>query len=229
MPASEILGRSIKMGKIKSDTIEGNNIVYIPSNRISLLVYYRNNIYHMLLMPSLVVLIVQKNNGIDDNELLSQIKRLYPMISNSFFLRWELEEIPSLLKLLCAELTTQGLIIEKDGCYYPSLKSIKTILILGNHSLEILQCLSIILLKLKNKKNYDRKYLEINSYRTYQSVVMRQYSCSTGFFDKTVFSRIISSLREEGYINIENGVSEGSVKDTLLLVSKLLTDYKSSH
>lgn len=202
-------------------------IIYIPNDRISLLVYYRNNMYHMLLMPSLIGLVIQKNSGISGNELSNQVRRLYPILRSSLFLHWELREIPKLVELLCTELVQQDLIKVKEGCYYSCLSASEAMLILGNHSLEILLCLSEVLLKLKNRESYDRKSLETDSYRSYQNLETAQYYCSVGFLDRAVFSRIISSLREEGYIDIENIVDIDNIENTLLLLSRLLADSNS--
>lgn len=61
-----------------------------------LMTYYRNNIAHMLVLPSLMAAIVTQHRHISREALLQHVDVLYPMLKAELFLRWERDELARL-------------------------------------------------------------------------------------------------------------------------------------
>ncbi|VTN13194.1 Glycerol-3-phosphate acyltransferase [Raoultella terrigena] len=68
--ASELIDHALKMNKfeVEKDTI--GDIIILPREQAVLMTYYRNNIAHMLMMPSLLAAIVTQHRRITRAEVL---------------------------------------------------------------------------------------------------------------------------------------------------------------
>ncbi|SQA98224.1 Glycerol-3-phosphate acyltransferase [Cedecea neteri] len=73
--------------EVEKDTI--GDIIILPREQAVLMTYYRNNIMHMLVLPSLMASIITQHRHISRAELLRQIEVVYPMLKAELFLRWE--------------------------------------------------------------------------------------------------------------------------------------------
>ncbi|WP_216820083.1 hypothetical protein, partial [Zoogloea sp. LCSB751] len=76
--------------------------------------YYRNNITHMLMLPSLMAAIITQHRRISRQELLRHIQAIYPMLKAELFLRWSNDELAAELDKMSAEMRRQGLITIHD-------------------------------------------------------------------------------------------------------------------
>jgi len=81
--ASELIDHALRMNKfeVEQDTI--GEIIILPREQAILMTYYRNNLMHMLILPSLLAQMVTQRRHITRDELLRQVTLLYPMVFSS--------------------------------------------------------------------------------------------------------------------------------------------------
>ncbi|PZL94693.1 glycerol-3-phosphate 1-O-acyltransferase, partial [Pantoea graminicola] len=115
LSAEALLDHAMGMNKFESEKDSIGDIIILPREQAVLMTYYRNNIHHMLVMPSLIAAIVQQHQTLSEAELLRQVSLIYPMLKSELFLRWQTDELPQLLADLCQELARQGLITREAG------------------------------------------------------------------------------------------------------------------
>ena len=112
--ASELIDHALKMNKfeVEKDTI--GDIIILPREQAVLMTYYRNNIAHMLMLPSLLAAIITQHRRITRAEVLRHVEMFYPLLKAELFLRWEKAELAGVIDALAAEMQRQGLIVLSD-------------------------------------------------------------------------------------------------------------------
>ncbi|MCX2959177.1 MAG: glycerol-3-phosphate 1-O-acyltransferase, partial [Serratia symbiotica] len=88
--------------------------IILPREQAVLMTYYRNNIHHLLVLPSLIATIVMHHRKVSRSELLRQIDLIYPMLKAELFLHYEKEQLAEVLQPLINEMIRQQLICGKN-------------------------------------------------------------------------------------------------------------------
>ncbi|KJV49118.1 glycerol-3-phosphate acyltransferase [Pantoea sp. BL1] len=201
MTAEALLDHAMGMNKFETEKDSIGDIIILPREQAVLMTYYRNNIHHMLVMPSLIAAIVQQHREISEAELLRQVSLVYPMLKSELFLRWDNAELPGVLNALCAEMARQGLITEHDGQLRMNPARHRSLQLLAAGIRETLQRFAITFAILSAKPTINRGTLEKESRTLAQRLSVLHGINAPEFFDKAVFTALVLSLRDEGYIS----------------------------
>ncbi|MGK3128746.1 glycerol-3-phosphate 1-O-acyltransferase PlsB [Pantoea sp. C8B4] len=201
MSAEALLDHAMGMNKFETEQDNIGDIIILPREQAVLMTYYRNNIHHMLVMPSLIAAVVQQHREISVAELLRQVSLVYPMLKSELFLRWDNAELPGVLNALCAEMARQGLITEHDGQLRMNPARHRSLQLLAAGIRETLQRFAITFAILSAKPTINRGTLEKESRTLAQRLSVLHGINAPEFFDKAVFTALVLSLRDEGYIS----------------------------
>lgn len=201
MTAEALLDHAMGMNKFETEKDSIGDIIILPREQAVLMTYYRNNIHHMLVMPSLIAAIVQQHREITEAELLRQVSLVYPMLKSELFLRWDNAELPDVLNALCAEMARQGLITAQDGQLRMNPVRHRSLQLLAAGIRETLQRFAITFAILSAKPTINRGTLEKESRTLAQRLSVLHGINAPEFFDKAVFTTLVLSLRDEGYIS----------------------------
>lgn len=201
LSAEALLDHAMGMNKFETEQDSIGEIIILPREQAVLMTYYRNNIHHMLVMPSLIAAIVQQHREISEAELLRQVSLVYPMLKSELFLRWDSAELPALLNALCAEMARQGLITVQEVQLKMSAARYRTLQLLAAGIRETLQRFAITFAILSAKPTINRGTLEKESRTLAQRLSVLHGINAPEFFDKAVFTALVLSLRDEGYIS----------------------------
>ncbi|WP_336699883.1 glycerol-3-phosphate 1-O-acyltransferase PlsB [Pantoea dispersa] len=201
LSAEALLDHAMGMNKFETEQDSIGEIIILPREQAVLMTYYRNNIHHMLVMPSLIAAILQQHREISEAELLRQVSLVYPMLKSELFLRWDSAELPALLNALCAEMARQGLITVQEGQLKMSAARYRTLQLLAAGIRETLQRFAITFAILSAKPTINRGTLEKESRTLAQRLSVLHGINAPEFFDKAVFTALVLSLRDEGYIS----------------------------
>ncbi|MDU3156280.1 MAG: glycerol-3-phosphate 1-O-acyltransferase PlsB, partial [Hafnia alvei] len=74
--AEELLQHALQMDKFEVEKDNIGELIILPREQAVLMTYYRNNIQHMLVLPSLIANMVMNHNSISRTELLRQVDLL---------------------------------------------------------------------------------------------------------------------------------------------------------
>lgn len=196
-----LLDSALAMNKFETEQDNIGDIVILPREQAVLMTYYRNNIHHMLVLPSLIAAIVQQHRQLSRAELLRQVSVIYPMLKSELFLRWHREELPEVLDALIAELARQGLIsVDESQLRFAPARS-RTLQLLAAGVRETLQRYAITFSILSANPSINRGSLEKESRTMAQRLSVLHGINAPEFFDKAVFSSLVLTLRDEGYIS----------------------------
>ncbi|EIC82817.1 glycerol-3-phosphate 1-O-acyltransferase PlsB [Serratia sp. M24T3] len=201
LTADQLLDHALNMNKFQVEKDNIGDIIILPRDQAVLMTYYRNNIHHLLVMPSLLASIVLHHNTVSKTEVLRQVELIYPMIKAELFMHYSKEQLPALLEVLSAELVRQELIlIDGDQLMLNPLRS-RPLQLLAAGVRETLQRFAITLSLLSNNPSISRGALEKESRIMAQRLSVLHGINAPEFFDKAVFTTLVGTLRDEGYIN----------------------------
>ncbi|WP_075182883.1 glycerol-3-phosphate 1-O-acyltransferase PlsB [Pantoea sp. 1.19] len=221
--ADALLQHALSMNKFETEQDNIGEIIILPREQAVLMTYYRNNIHHMLLLPSLIAAMVQQHRTLPRAELLRQISVLYPMLQSELFLRWTLAELPAVLDALIDELTRQGLLVSDAQQISTVPSRFRTLQLLAAGVRETLQRYAITFAILSANPAINRGTLEKESRTLAQRLSVLHGINAPEFFDKAVFSTLVLTLRDEGYISDSGDASVEQTMKVYQLLADLIT------
>ncbi len=223
LSAEALLGHALGMNKFESEKDSIGDIIILPREQAVLMTYYRNNIHHMLVMPSLIAAIVQQHQTLSEAELLRQVSLVYPMLKSELFLRWQTDELPQLLTDVSQELARQGLITFEAGELRFTAARYRTLQLLAAGVRETLQRYAITFSILSAKPTINRGTLEKESRTLAQRLSVLHGINAPEFFDKAVFTSLVLTLRDEGYISDSGDADVAQTLATWHILADLVT------
>lgn len=221
--AHELLEHALAMNKfsVEQDTI--GEIIYLSREQAVLMTYYRNNIQHLFILPSLVASIVIGNPGIHRQQLLRRINLLYPLLKAELFMHHQNQALGPVIDELITELARQGLIIQNDTGLTLNATRAQTLQLLAASARETLQRYAITFSLLQVNPQINRGTLEKESRIMAQRLSVLHGINAPEFFDKAVFSTLVATLRHEGYISDSGDAIGEKVTEMVVILSELLT------
>ncbi|MFB6434919.1 MAG: glycerol-3-phosphate 1-O-acyltransferase PlsB [Candidatus Malihini olakiniferum] len=220
--AQELLEHALAMNKfeVKKDTI--GDIITMTHEQAILMTYYRNNIQHLLVLPSMIASIIIHCERITVNELTSQMLLIYRLIQAELFLHFSKEALPAVIKTLTAELVRQDLILIKQDRLVLNPPRIRTLQLLAAGVRETLQRYTITLSLLGSKPEMNRSTLEKESRNIANRLSVLHGTNAPELFDKAVFSTLVATLRQDGYIS-DSSMDTGNTLELYRILSDLIT------
>ena len=97
------------LNKVTINQDSFGDIISLTDSAILELRYYRNNILHTFILPSLVCRLLERNAKISQDDLLGQIQRLVQLLKTDLFLWQSAEDVEQQVKAVCQFLTEQNI------------------------------------------------------------------------------------------------------------------------
>lgn len=223
MSAGEMLEHALSMNKFETEHDNIGDIIILPREQAVLMTYYRNNVQHLLVIPALIATIIQQHHGLSQAELLRQVSTIYPMLKSELFLHWDKADLPSLLTNLTAEMARQQLIIIDGNTLQLNPPRFRTLQLLSASVRETLQRYAIAFSILSTNPSINRGTLEKESRIMAQRLSVLHGINAPEFFDKGVFSTLVLTLRNEGYINDTGDAATAQNQKVYELLAALVT------
>jgi glycerol-3-phosphate O-acyltransferase len=221
--ADALIDHALQMNKfeVEKDTI--GDIIILPREQAVLMTYYRNNIMHMLVLPSLLAAIITQHRHIDRAELLRQVEVLYPMLKAELFLRWEKADLAVEIDALVNEMVRQGLVTVSGEEVQINPTRSRTLQLLAAGVRETLQRYAITFWLLSANPSINRGTLERESRTVAQRLSMLHGINAPEFFDKAVFTSLVLTLRDEGYISDTGDAEPTQTMQVYQMLADLVT------
>ncbi|MGP1939196.1 MAG: glycerol-3-phosphate 1-O-acyltransferase PlsB [Arsenophonus sp. ET-DL9-MAG3] len=202
--AEQLLKEALKLNKFRIERDNIGDIIMFSCKNAILMTYYRNNVMHLLVLPSLVVNIILHNQNIQRQDIDYQVTLIYPFLKAELFMRYSIEELPKSIDILLIELVRQQLILlTSDGFITINPTRIHVIQLLAAVTKEMLQRYAIALSLLSSIPEISKGMLEKESRILAQRLSLLHGMNAPEFFDKAVFSTLVNTLKQENYINGE--------------------------
>ena len=198
-------------------------IIRLERSSAVLMTYYRNNIQHLFVLPSLIASIVIHHEAIQQSLLLQAVKKIYPFLKSELFMDFAEVEIEPLLKQILAELQRQELINLHENVISINKRNIRSLQLLAAGVREIIQRYYITLDFLLADPTIARGSLEKESQSVAQRLSVLHGINAPEFFDKAVFSAFIASLKENGYFSDNEGAESSKIEELAAMLKPLLS------
>ncbi|HEX5362592.1 MAG TPA: glycerol-3-phosphate 1-O-acyltransferase PlsB, partial [Fluviicoccus sp.] len=184
------------------------DLVCVADNQAVFLTYFRNNILHLYIIPSLVACLVQQNGEILREQLVRVISSLYPYLQSELFLGFDASEIESLVNRHVDALTDFGLMTSENGTVnspHPNTEAFAQLVVLGEAVKESMEryYMTITLLTQRGSGHVKQKQLEdLCSLLAQRLSVLYEFN-SPEFFDKGIFRNFIETLKKVGFLRVD--------------------------
>lgn len=223
--AEQLLEHALQMDKFEVEKDSMGDIIILPREHAVLMTYYRNNIHHLLVLPSLIASIVLHHEAISRHQIHEQVTQIYPFLKAELFMRFDSGSLVEMVDTLIDELNRQKLVCLKDDDIVTiNSPRIRPLQLLAAGVRETLQRYAITLSLLNTTPEISRNTLEKESRMLAQRLSVLHGINAPEFFDKAVFSILVETLREEGYIdNDENHIFTANAKKLYSVISRLMS------
>ncbi|RUO23378.1 glycerol-3-phosphate 1-O-acyltransferase [Aliidiomarina iranensis] len=195
------------MNKFEITENSSGSVVSVNQTQAVTLTYYRNNILHLFIVPALLARFARKGQAFTVAEATSFIGKVYPMLEAELFLNRHASELELWVAALCEEFVQQGWLVSHNAQLSVVAKNQSgyvQLTLLANAAEETLVRYAIVLELLQQSDALSRGDLEQHSESVGARIGARHGIDAPEFYDKRVFSTLVSTLKAEGYVAISD-------------------------
>ena len=215
LSGKEIIAYGLKLKLIKRIQHVLGDIIAIEDNQAVLLTYFRNNILHAFVLPSLIAALVEHNGKIGQGDLINVIRTLYPFLKAELFLKWKDAELKDQILQYVDALVKANLIqMDAEGILNSPVRNSEDHNQLAVLAAPVMQSLeryymTLALITQRGSGNISTRQVEDLSHLLGQRLSVLYEFNSPEFFDKSLFQGFIKVLTQQGYIstNEEGGLT----------------------
>jgi glycerol-3-phosphate O-acyltransferase len=221
--AEEMFEHAKEMGKFVITTDDVGEMVGLTTEQAALMTYYRNNIQHLLIVPAIVARILLKHNRISTDEVLMQVKLLFPLIKSELFLYHNEDQLTEYVNNIIAMYVELNLISNSTGKLMLNYLKMSGLQLLASSSRDTLQRYVIAFSLLQKDPTISRAKLEKEGRLIAERLSVLHGINAPEFFDKGVFSTLVASLREQGYLDDKDGANLSKIETMNKILKPLIT------
>lgn len=201
--AKELLDQAIELNKFEVSEDKLGQIISLDRYQAILLTYYRNNILHLLALPSLVAALIDRCEGLGESEIIGRCVDIYPLLQRELFLHFPEEAIPERVSELLAVFEQEQLILRQEGGFWVNPSNQMRLLLLAESIQETLQRYAIVVTRLMAQPGIEAEQLEADAMMMAERLGTLHGINAPEFFDQKLFTTLIHTLRSEGYLDPE--------------------------
>ncbi|XKM13139.1 glycerol-3-phosphate 1-O-acyltransferase PlsB [Orbaceae bacterium ac157xtp] len=222
--AEELFEHAKEMGKFVITSDDAGEIISLTQDQAVLMTYYRNNIQHLIMIPSIIARIIVKHNRISQDELMEQIQLLYPLLKAELFIYYNEEQLLTFINQILQVFVEQNLINYTPGRITLNYLKIASFELIAANSRDTLQRYAIAFSLLQNDPTISRSALEKEGRMIAERLSVLHGINAPEFFDKGVFATLVSTLREQGYLDDKNEANVDKIETMNAILKPLITN-----
>jgi glycerol-3-phosphate O-acyltransferase len=203
----EIIAYGIELGVIETRENPLGDIIGVIPDQSSLLTYFRNNISHLVAVPSLVTSCFLNAERMEIEQLHRISLALYPFLKSELFLPWNEEEFLAAVDSHIAWLLEHGLLtrnLEKGSLERAEGGSLEDLQlsVMGHTLLQTFEryYITVTILAKNGSGTMTRTELERLCMLTAQRISELNEFAAPEFSDRNLFRQFIGLLRENGVL-----------------------------
>jgi glycerol-3-phosphate O-acyltransferase len=209
MDGASMVRYGMSLGILKRQQHELGDILYMTEDKSVLASYFRNNVLHLLLMPSLVACAFLNNPGVSRADLRRLAGRAYPYVADEYFLRWNESELSDVVDRTLEDLFNHGLLTaseDRSEWRRPPAESPEAVQlsVLARVTVPIIEryYIAVSLLLKAGSGKLTQDALERQCQLTAQRMSMLYELNSPEFFDRALFGNFLDLLRSRGVLGV---------------------------
>ncbi|WP_061782932.1 glycerol-3-phosphate 1-O-acyltransferase PlsB [Shewanella putrefaciens] len=200
-----LVQQGIDLNKFSVSCDPLGEIVSIDANQAISMTYYRNNIIHLFIIPSLIASCLTHNEQSQRQQIVAIVNDFYPLLKAELFMG--IKDIPSYVNQVLDLFIEQGLITESDNLSVVTEHSSQLVLLSGSVS-ETLQRYAIIFNLLAHRPKMECSELESESHLLAQRLGALHGITAPEFYDKKLYGTLSVKLKELGYLSDKDDKSD---------------------
>ncbi|WP_208640378.1 glycerol-3-phosphate 1-O-acyltransferase PlsB [Vibrio aquaticus] len=226
--AESLVKHAESLDKFMLEADSMGDIVSLDRNQSILMTYYRNNIIHLLALPSLIAQMLVRHQQLSLEQIKQNVAMVYPFLKQELFLSVDEADLGQLTEAYIEEIARQGLVtINSEQQVSINPANSQVLVLLGRTITETLQRYSIALNLLVANPEFGKSDLEQKSQDIAQRLGRLHGINAPEFFDKGVFSALFTTLKQQAYLDVDgNCDSEKSEQLASLLYSMLYPEVR---
>jgi len=109
------IAHSESLNMVKRRLHELGDIIYLDAKHSISLTYYRNNILHLMALPSIIACCFINNRTQSKDDIVSLISLAYPFLKSELFLIWKKEELSDVITQMLETMIHHGLLFKQKS------------------------------------------------------------------------------------------------------------------
>ncbi|GGI81898.1 glycerol-3-phosphate 1-O-acyltransferase PlsB [Shewanella gelidii] len=212
-------GLELKKFSLTPDPL--GDIVSIEETDAIAMTYYRNNIIHLLIVPSLIASTLTRLESVNRAQIQLVVQDLYPMLQAELFMG--VADVPAYVEQILDLFVAQGIVAESELCLEVNDEHINELMLLAGTISETLKRYAIIFNLIASHPEIERPDLERVSHQLAQRLGALHGVTAPEFYDKKLYGALSVKLKELGYltntVNVEDVVRIRDHANNLLRAS----------
>ncbi len=210
----QLLAHVISLNKVTVTEDSFGTIISLTEIACLEMRYYRNNILHAYILPSIVFRLLERHNKINEAELITKTQQLVFLLKEELFLYQTKEQLAEQVGQLLNSLSTMEIASQSKAGFW-SLTDNTSLLsnahLMGECVDESLQRLAIITLLASRLEPLSKRDLETKVVAIAKRLSVLNNINAPEFIDKKAQATLINTMREQGYIKMND---EGLLETT---------------
>ncbi len=185
------------------------DIIYIDTKSVPSMTYYRNNILHVMALPSIIACCFLNRRSMRKNDIQNLIKIAYPLIQKELFLVWDQQQLESAVSSTLDKMCELSLISknnEADRYSRFSLSSSqnKKLMLLSRVISPVLELYYLTLMQLSRASTatLSKQDLQSQCHLMAERVAMMHELNSPDFSDKHLIANFIDAMIQLNYVGL---------------------------
>jgi glycerol-3-phosphate O-acyltransferase len=230
----DIISYGIELGVIEVRQHPLGDIIALAPDHAVQLTYFRNNISHLVALPSLVASCFLNERTIERAKLHRAAQAIYPFLKSELYLPWSVDELSDTVDNHIEWLKNQGLLLEHEESGIleraeGSTQKAQRLRIMGHGQIQTFErfYITIAILAKNGSGALTRSELERLCILTAQRISQLSEFGAPEFYDRNLFRQFIAQLRENGALttNPEEKLEFGEMitqmsEDAKIILSK---------
>lgn len=223
LDGSSMIKRGERMGVLERVSHPLGDIIRMNEENSVLMTYFRNNVLHLIAIPSLIACCFLNNRTMSTGDIQRLMWRIYPYARDELFLRWEENEIGETVVETLDDLANHGLLERDEGqdewCRPPtdSIEAVQ-LSVLAQTTVQMIEryYLVISVLLKAGSGRLTQDVLESQCRLMAQRMSILHELNAPEFFDKSLFAHFIDLLRARKVLTVN---AEGRLTFTEMLLA----------
>jgi glycerol-3-phosphate O-acyltransferase len=209
MPAREIVayGEQLKiLHRIKHPL---GDLIGVNAEQAMLLTYFRNNVQHLFILPSLIACLMQHNGELSRRDIVQMVQSIYRFLQGELFLPWCQEAVEKVIGQWVEAFADTGLVIARNAeqliCASPNSESYAQLNVLAQgvrQNLERYYMTVSLLTQLGSGRISQQRLEELCHLLAQRLSVLHEFSAPE-FSDKALFRSFVETLRATGVVTVD--------------------------
>ncbi|CBL46435.1 Glycerol-3-phosphate acyltransferase [gamma proteobacterium HdN1] len=184
------------------------DIITLNEEKAVTLTYFRNNIIHLFVLPSLIACLITNNRHLPKQELLTLCQQVFPFMKSELFIHWDSDQLDGVISQYIKLMTKTGLLVQRGKELWtpePRTAQYVSLSVLADTLKQTLERFYIVLEILQHigSGKVNRQQMENLCHLMAQRMAMLHEFRTPEFSDKSLFKNFLQNLLDSNLLHLD--------------------------